>query len=284
MSENKKIVYVKYFADDMLQGCALLTGMAELVYRRICDHIYTSENKLIDDETTWKVLIFKFEKIVGELNKTDETRFYPNTKEGIKLIKKELLQKNKIFIEDGFIRNKGCDKWLEEAKSFSEAKSNAGKKGAQARWNGTAIDLPKATNSQQPTANSQQSTRQLFEEFWKIIRYKKGKEESYKSFCKIDFDKLKFTHIELANKYNEQMDNLPEWQSPKYVQGWLTGKRWNDEESLTPPEFAKKFNVDGTFIKFENDHYYFREKDSFGMVDYKYNKQGKIVRDGEKKG
>ena len=284
MSENKKIVYVKYFADDMLQGCALLTGMAELVYRRICDHIYTSENKLIDDETTWKVLIFKFEKIVGELNKTDETRFYPNTKEGIKIIKKELLQKNKIFIEDGFIRNKGCDKWLEEAKSFSEAKSNAGKKGAQARWNGTAIDLPKATNSQQPTANSQQSTRQLFEEFWNIIRYKKGKEESYKSFCKIDFDKLKFTHIELANKYNEQMDNLPEWQSPKYVQGWLTGKRWNDEESLTPPEFAKKFNVDGTFIKFENDHYYFREKDSFGMVDYKYNKQGKIVRDGEKKG
>ena len=282
MSENKKIVYVKYFADDMLQGCALLTGMAELVYRRICDHIYTSENKLIDDETTWKVLIFKFEKIVGELNKTDETRFYPNTKEGIKLIKKELLQKNKIFIEDGFIRNKGCDKWLEEAKSFSEAKSNAGKKGAQARWNGTAIDLPKATNSQQPTTNSQQSTRQLFEEFWNIIRYKKGKEESYKSFCKIDFDKLKFTHIELANKYNEQMDNLPEWQSPKYVQGWLTGKRWNDEESLTPPEFAKKFNVDGTFIKFENDHYYFREKDSFGMVDYKYNKQGKIVRDGEK--
>jgi len=282
MSENKKIVYVKYFADDMLQGCALLTGMAELVYRRICDHIYTSENKLIDDETTWKVLIFKFEKIVGELNKTDETRFYPNTKEGIKLIKKELLQKNKIFIEDGFIRNKGCDKWLEEAKSFSEAKSNAGKKGAQARWNGTAIDLPKATNSQQPTTNSQQTTRQLFEEFWNIIRYKKGKEESYKSFCKIDFDKLKFTHIELANKYNEQMDNLPEWQSPKYVQGWLTGKRWNDEESLTPPEFAKKFNVDGTFIKFENDHYYFREKDSFGMVDYKYNKQGKIVRDGEK--
>ena len=284
MSENKKIVYVKYFADDMLQGCALLTGMAELVYRRICDHIYTSENKLIDDETTWKVLIFKFEKIVGELNKTDETRFYPNTKEGIKLIKNELLQKNKIFIEDGFIRNKGCDKWLEEAKSFSEAKSNAGKKGAKARWNGTAIDLPKATNSQQPTTNSQQTTRQLFEEFWNIIRYKKGKEESYKSFCKIDFDKLKFTHIELANKYNEQMDNLPEWQSPKYVQGWLTGKRWNDEESLTPPEFAKKFNVDGTFIKFENDHYYFREKDSFGMVDYKYNKQGKIVRDGEKKG
>ena len=266
MSENKKIVYVKYFPDDMLQGCALLTFQSELVYRRICDHIYTSGNRLFDDEITWQVLTAKFH----------------SNNDVVERIKSELIRKNKIYIKDGLIGNKGCDKWLEEAKSFSEAKSNAGKKGAKARWNGTAIDLPKATNSQQPTANSQQTTRQLFEEFWKIIRYKKGKEESYKSFCKIDFDKLKFTHIELANKYNEQMDNLPEWQSPKYVQGWLTGKRWNDEESLTPPEFAKKFNVDGTFIKFENDHYYFREKDSFGMVDYKYNKQGKIVRDGEK--
>jgi hypothetical protein len=265
MSENKKIVYVKYFADDMLQGCSLLTWQAELVYRRICDHIYTSENRLFDEKITWEQLTAKFDADVDK-------------------IKSELVKKNKIFIVDEIIRNKGCDKWLEEAKTFSLKKSKNGKKGADARWNGTAIGLPMATNSQQPTTNSQQSNRQLFEEFWKIIRYKKGKEESYKSFCKIDFDKLKFTHIELANKYNEQMDNLPEWQSPKYVQGWLTGKRWNDEESLTPPEFAKKFNVDGTFIKFENDHYYFREKDSFGMVDYKYNKQGKIVRDGEKKG
>ncbi len=265
MSENKKIVYVKYFADDMLQGCSLLTWQSELVYRRICDHIYTSENKLFDDEITWQVLTAKFDADIDK-------------------IKSELVKKNKIFIVNEIIRNKGCDKWLEEAKTFSIAKSKNGKKGAQARWNGTAIVLPMATNSQQPTANSHQSNRQLFEEFWNIIRFKKGKEESYKSFCKIDFDKLKFTHIELANKYNEQMDNLPEWQSPKYVQGWLTGKRWNDEESLTPPEFAKKFNVDGTFVKFEDDHYYFREKDSFGIVNYKYNKQGKIVRDGEKKG
>ena len=89
MSENKKIVYVKYFADDMLQGCSLLTWQSELVYRRICDHIYTSENKLFDDEITWQVLTAKFDADVDK-------------------IKSELVKKNKIFIVDEIIRNKGC--------------------------------------------------------------------------------------------------------------------------------------------------------------------------------
>ena len=273
MSENKKIVYVKYFADDMLQGCALLTWQSELVYRRICDHIYTSENKLFDDELTWQVLTAKFDADVDK-------------------IKSELIKKNKIFIVDDIIRNKGCDKWLEEAKTFYKAKSNAGKKGAKTRWDSTAIALPLATNNQQPTAINQEYKitsqsldrveRALFEDFWNIVRYKKGKEESYKAFCKIEWDKINFTHIELANKYNEQMESLPEWQSPKYVQGWITGKRWNDEESLTPTDFAKKYHIDGTFIKFEDNLYYFREKDDLGVIDYKYDKNGKIVSNGKK--
>jgi len=265
MSESKKIVYVKYFPDDMLQGCALLTFQSELVYRRICDHIYTSGNRLFDDDITWQVLTAKF-------HTNDDV---------VERIKAELIRKNKIYIKDGLIGNKGCDKWLEEAKTFSEAKSNAGRKGAKARWDGTANRLPIATNSQQPTANSHQNNN-IFEEFWNIIRFKKGKEDARKSFIKIDFSKEKHNHLELAEQYNQYLDNLPEWQTPKYVQGWLTGKRWNDEESLTPTDFAKKYHIEGTFIKFENDLYYFREKDSFGMVDYKYNKNGKIVSDGKK--
>ena len=35
------------------------------------------------------------------------------------------------------------------------------------------------------------------------------------------------------------------------------------------------------FVKFENEIYIFQEKDSFGMVTYRYNKHGKIVRDGK---
>ena len=279
MSENKKIVYVKYFADDMLQGCALLTWQAELVYRRICDHIYTSENKLFDDMTTWKVLTFKFEKEIGnmsvKIDKNGEKTVW-SIDVGINLIKEELLAKKKIFIVDKVIRNKGCDKWLEEAKTFYKAKSNAGKKGAKTRWDSTAIALPLATNSQQPTANSHQNNN-IFEEFWSVIINKKGKEDARKSFYKIDFAKEGCNHLELAQQYNEYVNNLPEWQSPKFVQGWLTGKRWNDENSLSPTDFAKKYNIQGTFQRIEDGLYYFDEKDTFGVMNFRYDKFGKLV-------
>jgi hypothetical protein len=165
MSENKKIVYVKYFADDMLQGCSLLTWQSELVYRRICDHIYTSENKLFDDEITWQVLTAKFDADIDK-------------------IKSELVKKNKIFIVDEIIRNKGCDKWLEEAKTFSIAKSKNGKKGAQARWNGTAIVLPMATNSQQPTATAINLTDNYLKNFGILLDLKRAKRSHTNRFVK----------------------------------------------------------------------------------------------------
>ena len=57
---TKKMIFIQYCPDDMLNGCRLLSGPAELVYRRICDHIYTSNNNLYDEDTTWNVLTEKF--------------------------------------------------------------------------------------------------------------------------------------------------------------------------------------------------------------------------------
>ena len=144
---------------------------------------------------------------------------------------------------------------------------------------GIAQAMP--TTNHEPLATSQVSIKDnLFKEFWDIIRYKKGKEGTWNSFKKIDFNKEKFTHIELANIYNEQLDNLPDWQSPKHVQGWLSEKRWNDEESFTANEFANRFSIEGTFMKFENDLYYFQEKDTFGIMTYKYDRFGKMITGG----
>ena len=48
MSE-KKMIFIQYNPDDMLNGCRLLSGKAEIVYRRLCDLIYITDNKLFDD-------------------------------------------------------------------------------------------------------------------------------------------------------------------------------------------------------------------------------------------
>ena len=264
MSNDKKMVFFKWWPDDVLNGCSLLTWQSELTYRRIMDNIYISDNNLFDDEITWQVLTSKFNGNVEQ-------------------IKDELIKKKKIYIENGLIQNRGCNKYLSEAKLNNKTASDKGKKGANARWNSPSNAQAMPTTNYKPLATSQVSIKEnLFKEFWDIIRYKKGKEGTWNSFKKIDFDKEKFTHTELANVYNEQLDNLPDWQSPKHVQGWLSEKRWNDEESYTATEFAKRYNIEGTFMKYEDNLYYFQEKDSFGLMTYKYNKSGKLVTSGKK--
>ena len=240
MSNDKKMVFFKWWPDDVLNGCSLLTWQSELTYRRIMDNIYISDNNLFDDEITWQVLTSKFNGNVEQ-------------------IKDELIKKKKIYIENGLIQNKGCNKYLSEAKLNNKTASDKGKKGADARWNSPSNAQAMPTTNYKPLATNQISTKdKSFNEFWDIVRYKKGKEDAKKSFDKID------------------------WQSPKHVQGWLTGKRWNDEESLTPTDFAKKYNIEGSFQKYDDGVYYFQEKDSFGLMTYKYKKSGELVTSGKK--
>ena len=111
---TKKMIFIQYNADDMLNGCRLLSGPAELVYRRICDHIYTSNNNLFDEDITWNVLTEKFN--------WDH-----------QLIKDELIRKNKIYIDGNTIRNGGCNKAIDKALYNHESAIIKGKKGAEAK-------------------------------------------------------------------------------------------------------------------------------------------------------
>jgi hypothetical protein len=140
MSEDRKMVFIKYWPDDVLNGCSLLTWQSELTYRRIIDNIYTSDNNLFDDEITWQVLTSKFNGNVDQ-------------------IKDELIKKKKIFISNGIIRNKGCDKWLAEAKLNNKTASDRGKKGANARWNSSSNAQAIPTTNYKPLSTNQISTK-----------------------------------------------------------------------------------------------------------------------------
>ena len=266
---TKKMIFIQYCPDDMLNGCRLLSGPAELVYRRICDHIYTSNNSLFDEDITWNVLTEKFN--------WDH-----------QLIKDELVRKNKIYIKDNAIRNDGCNKAIDKALHNHETAILKGKKGAKARSSASSsakAEDEQTINHELLTINHKTNNRNIFEEeFWINIRYKKGKEGAWKSFKHINFEKEKFTPRELADKYNDYFDNIPDYMdTPKWVQGWLTDRRWEDEDSMTPQAFAKKHNItDGHFEKYEDGIYYFRFKESFGIYTLKYDSKGKIVKDGKR--
>ena len=258
-----KMNFVYYCADDMLNGTMTLSIEEELAYRRIVDLIYSTGNKLEDNgRMAWMTKL-------GD--QWEQTR-------------NKLVEKKKIQLEKGYIRVERCTDEINKALVNYHKKQKA----ANTRWNnanGDAhADANAYANHKPLTTNHKLNNRKLFEEeFWNVIKYKKGKEGGFKSFNKIDFNKETFTPSELAQKYNDYVNSLPDYQdTPKWVQGWIADRRWEDEESLTPITFAKKYNISGKFVKFENEMYYFEEKDTFGMMTWTYNKVGKMIPHGKR--
>ena len=258
-----KMNFVYYCADDMLNGTMTLSIEEELAYRRIVDLIYSTGNKLEDNgRMAWMTKL-------GD--QWEQTR-------------NKLVEKKKIQLEKGYIRVERCTDEINKALVNYHKKQKA----ANTRWNNANEDAHADANAHanhKPlTINHKLNNRKLFEEeFWNVIEYKKGKEGGFKSFNKIDFNKETFTPSELAQKYNDYVNSLPDYQdTPKWVQGWIADRRWEDEESLTPITFAKKYNISGKFVKFENEMYYFEEKDTFGMMTWTYNKVGKMIPHGKR--
>jgi hypothetical protein len=89
----------------------------------------------------------------------------------------------------------------------------------------------------------------FFEEFWEIFNYKKGKSAAADSWYKIaelnsDLINKIFTAAKIEAGNRER--NMQKGQSPKWAQGWLTERRWEDEglQQEQPPEESLVFEVD----------------------------------------
>ena len=170
------MIFVQYCPNDMWTGCSTLTGKSELAYRRIIELIYINSNQLIDDEVIWE----------------QATRpFYDD----IEKIKSELVNKRKIYLEDGYIRNKRCDLEIEKAKD----KHFKAKQSAEARWgNANASQSHMRTQCERnantlthkhtntPTINhkSNKIYTEEFDTFWRkyVLDYKDTRSTKWDSF------------------------------------------------------------------------------------------------------
>ena len=223
MSEDKKMIFIKWFPDDVLNGTSMLTWQSELTYYRLINHIYTSNDNLFDDEITWQVLTAKFNGNSAP-------------------IKDELLKKNKIYIQDGKIKNKGCDKWLKEAKDNFETNSERGKRGAEVRWKKDAPSNAQAlaTISYKPlTINHNKYKDEVnvfnyFNEFWELVTNKVSKGQALKNYKKVDKDWLAKPK-ELAEMYNQHYNSLTDKTFAKQPSSWLSAMNYLDE---TPKELS----------------------------------------------
>lgn len=126
-------LFVSYCAKDFLDGTQSLSPMEELAYRRICDLIYDTGDRLVDDD-----------KRLAWLTKTGKQ--WPKIKSA--LVAASGGASGKIYIDQGFIRNLRCSREIEKVTS----KREAGRAGGRATQNG-----PKSANS---LANLKQHPKQ----------------------------------------------------------------------------------------------------------------------------
>ena len=215
LSEDKKMIFVKWFPDDILNGCSLLTWQAELVYYRLINYIYTSDNNLFDDDTTWQVLTSKF-----------NGNYAP--------IKDELMKKKKIYLEDGKIKNKGCDKWLLEAKTNFEINSERGKKGAEARWNKknapSNAQAIASINHKPLTINHNKNIySENFKIFWDTIVNKISKGDGAKHFSRLE-EEWQNQPEKLAQLYNDYYNSVEDKKYAKHPAYWISARKFEDEK------------------------------------------------------
>ncbi len=110
---SAKPLFVQYCAADFLADTVTLSPLAELAYRRICDMIYNSGDKLPDDDS--------------------KMRIATKTERKWQAVKRELIKEGKITISGGCIHVEGCTKEFLRAEGIVEQRRGASKAAAEKR-------------------------------------------------------------------------------------------------------------------------------------------------------
>lgn len=236
---DKKMIFVSYFPDDMLNGCMTLSSNAELAFRRIVDLIYTNDDKLYDDAVIWELITRGFNQ---EIDK----------------VKSELIKKGKIYIEDELIKNKRCSKEI----LISKDRHEKARKAAEIRWgvksdpmpdanayaNAYASHMPSNTQYLVPNTHIKNNIYILFDQFWDDVCYKVSKGQARKNFVKV-CKEWQEKPLELSKLYNNYYNSLKDKAFAQHPSTWLSAEGFLNEGATIKEKSEEemrqwKFNSD----------------------------------------
>lgn len=229
-----KVLFIEWCADDVLGGTANMEPLVELAYRRIIDLIYSTEDNLLDN---------------------DALQYATKTGAKWKQIREQLINVyQKIYIEDGYIRNGKCAEKLAKSRVNIEQKRTAQaamiKKRnslkeqetplAAASAAATAPDVANQEPNNQVVKEKKKNTKkekefsEKFREFWEIYpRHRRGNRDGAWGAW------VKAIEQERADE-NEMLEGAKsyaksEWGQGEFAKGaaaWLNDDRWNYEVKL----------------------------------------------------
>lgn len=265
-----KVLFVEYCAKDILDGTIQMDPLTELVYRRLLDMIYSTNDQLLDN---------------------DALQYATKAGSKWKKIRSELIEVHgKIYIEDGYIRNVKCSEKLAKSRKNIEQKSAAGKASSEARKSlennkttSTAVETAEPTSevtNQEPKNSIDKKKKNKkekeFEEFWQACPKKVGKGAARDKYWKArdnisaadllkaikqhgrevaDRDKQYIPnpatwlhqeryHDEMTIPESEPMDEWPDWKralsariGDHNVKGWLGGVSYLNGKMMIPRRF-----------------------------------------------
>jgi len=222
-----KVLFVEYCADDFLGGTLELDPLTELAYRRICDMIYKSNDNLRD---------------------TDSLAHATKAGTKWKKIRQELIDIEKIFIENGYIRNEKCTEKLAKSRKNIEQKSLAGKYSAEKAKSlkeqettptavTTTVITAEATNQEpknpikekEKNIKKEKQFSEKFLEFWEAYpRHRRGAKEGAWFAWLRALDDATEDEI-LAGVKSYAKSEMGQGEFAKGAAAWLNDDRWNWE-------------------------------------------------------
>jgi uncharacterized protein YdaU (DUF1376 family) len=206
--------YYKKYTKDFLEGTAGMPGELKGAYCVLLDLIYIQSGKLPDDPYY----------ISGNLG-------YSVRKWNA--IKKELINRGKIEVNNGIISNKRADK---EVLILSKYQDNQAENRSRPNKN---KDLAISTvgtvyNNTESEPDNKKDTKKVsrFQEFWDAFSDKRGRDGAERVWNRKHLDNVADEVIYGAKAYvKSRGDDRKYW---KQAQGWLNDGRWKDLSETSP--------------------------------------------------
>ena len=114
----------------------------------------------------------------------------------------------------------------------------------------------------------------IFIYIWESLKVRRGS----KKLALEKFKKIQDIDPEIIiTKYNKLCDQANDDKYIPHFATWLNQERFNDEEFFSVEDFKKIHNITANFLEEKDNLLYFTTKESFGVMDWVYDKQGNMI-------
>jgi len=241
--ETNKFHALQLFTDTFTAETVHLTNQAIGIYIRLLSFAWTKNAKPFTTESAYRICQCTDGNCHTDVDDILKEFFILNFNQEKD---QELWTHKRLIHEHAYLTDK------------YQRKSEAGKKGAEARYsaNGNII-APIPSPKPIPTYKIYD---QSFEKLWKELKIKRGsKFKAYKEFNKINIEEI--TNEQIVRIYNNQIKGIEEKKYIPHFATWLSQRRWEIEEENDMPDLVDRLKKlgyqylgnEGNFEKFTKD-------------------------------